>query len=57
LHEAIAPEIANHLGMTERFVLRTDVLVKRKEKLLGFAVCPEEKEDYLACLNFFREAQ
>jgi len=57
LHEAIAPEIANHLGLTERFVLRTDVLVKRKEKLLGFAVCPEEEEDYLACLNFFREAQ
>jgi hypothetical protein len=52
LPEAIAPEIANHLGVTESFVLRTDVLVKRTEKLLGFAVCPEEKEDYLTCLNF-----
>ncbi len=29
----------------------------RKEKVLGFAVRPEEEEDYLACLNFFREAQ
>ncbi|CAF2855001.1 unnamed protein product [Rotaria sp. Silwood2] len=57
LHEAIAPEIANHVGMTQRLILRTDVLVKRKEKLLGFAVCPEEEDDYFACLNFFREAQ
>ncbi|CAF3694610.1 unnamed protein product [Rotaria sp. Silwood1] len=57
LHEATPPEILNPLVQTERLVLRTDVLVKRKEKPLGFAICPEEKEDYLACLNFFREAQ
>jgi hypothetical protein len=58
LHEAMPPEIKNNnLQITQRLVLRTDVLVKRKEKPLGFAVCSEEKEDYLACLNFFREAQ
>jgi hypothetical protein len=54
LHEAILPLTRNSI---ERIVLRTDVLVKRKDKPLGFAVCPEEKDDYLACLNFFRQAQ
>jgi hypothetical protein len=57
LHEATPPEIPNSLARIERLVLRTDVLVKRKDKPLGFAICSEEKEDYLACLNFFREAQ
>ncbi|CAF4223160.1 unnamed protein product [Rotaria sp. Silwood2] len=57
LHEAIAPQMGNSLNVTERVVLRTDVLVQRKGKPLGFAICPEEEEDYLACLNFFREAQ
>lgn len=54
LHEAIPPETKNSI---ERIVLRTDVLVKRTDKPLGFAVCSEEKDDYLACLNFFRQAQ
>ena len=57
LHEATAPEISNDPDITQCFVLRSDVIVERKEKLLGFAICPEEEEDYLACLNFFREAQ
>ena len=57
LHEATSPEMSTSIPQTERLVLRTDVLVKRKGKLLGFAIGPEEKEDYLACLNFFREAQ
>ncbi|CAF2796191.1 unnamed protein product [Rotaria sp. Silwood2] len=57
LHEAIAPEINNSSEVKERIVLRTDVLVKRKEKPLGFAITSEEKDDYEACLNFFREAQ
>lgn len=57
LHEATSPEMSNASPQTERLVLRTDVLVKRKGKPLGFAICPEENEDYLACLNFFREAQ
>jgi hypothetical protein len=57
LHEAVPPEAIDQLQMTQRLVLRTDVLVERKEKILGFAVCPEEEEDYFACLNFFREAQ
>ncbi|UJR12040.1 hypothetical protein I4U23_016218 [Adineta vaga] len=55
LHEALAPELVN--DTIQRFVLRTDILVKRNEKSLGFAVCPEEEEDYFGCLNFFREAQ
>ncbi|CAF1367586.1 unnamed protein product, partial [Didymodactylos carnosus] len=57
IHEATPPEMIDPLHQTERLVLRTDVLVKRKHKPLGFTICPEEKEDYLACLNFFREAQ
>lgn len=57
LHEAIAPESLNPMTIIQRYVLRADVLVQRKEKLSGFAVSSIEKEDYLACLNFFREAQ
>jgi hypothetical protein len=57
LHEATTPDIQTSLDTVERLILRTDVLVRRKEKPLGFAVCSDEKEDYLACLNFFREAQ
>ncbi|CAF0988726.1 unnamed protein product [Rotaria sordida] len=57
LHAAMAPQMENSLNLTERIVLRTDVLVQRKGKPLGFAICPEEQEDYVACLNFFREAQ
>ena len=54
LHEAMPWNTKNS---TDRLVLRTDVLVKRKEKPLGFAVSPEESDDYFACLNFFRQAQ
>ncbi|CAF4360968.1 unnamed protein product, partial [Adineta steineri] len=57
LHEATSPKIVNDLDKIQRVVLRSDVVVKRKEKPLGFAISPEEEEDYLACLNFFREAQ
>ncbi|CAF1553652.1 unnamed protein product [Adineta ricciae] len=57
LHEAIAPKTENGLKLMQRIVLRSDILVKRTGKPLGFAVCPEEEEDYFACLNFFREAQ
>ena len=44
------------LGGT-KYVLKTDVVVKRHSKQFGFAVEDEEKDDYLACLNYFREAQ
>ncbi|UJR12472.1 hypothetical protein I4U23_016647 [Adineta vaga] len=57
LHEAMPPEISDSRHQNQRLILRTDVLVKRKDKPIGFAICSEEKEDYLACLNFFREAQ
>ena len=57
LHESTPPEMSNSIPQGTRLVLRTDVLLKRKDKPLGFAICPEETEDYLACLNFFREAQ
>ena len=57
LHEAVAPEIGIPSDVHERIVLRTDVLVQRKEKPLGFAISLEEENDYHACLNFFREAQ
>ncbi|CAF3782067.1 unnamed protein product [Rotaria sp. Silwood1] len=58
LHEATAPNIDDHSNnIKERVVLRTDVVVKRKEKPLGFALSSNEIDDYHACLNFFREAQ
>ena len=40
-----------------KYVLKTDVVVKRHSKQFGFAVTDEEKDDYLTCLNYFREAQ
>ncbi|CAF1104111.1 unnamed protein product [Rotaria sp. Silwood1] len=57
LHEAVVPETNNSNDIKERIVLRTDILVQRKEKPLGFAVSQEERDDYYAYLNFFREAQ
>ena len=54
LHEAISPKTNDS---NERIVLRSDVLVQRTGKPLGFAVSTEEEADYLACLNFFRQAQ
>lgn len=56
LHEALSPLTDDNTNY-ERIILRTDVLVERTEKPMGFAVCNEEKQDYLACLNFFRQAQ
>ncbi|CAF1103293.1 unnamed protein product [Rotaria magnacalcarata] len=47
LHEVMAPKTQNCLAPTERLVLRTDILVKRKEKVLGFAISKEEREDYM----------
>lgn len=40
-----------------KYTLKTDVVLKRHFKQFGFAVEEREKEDYLACLNYFREAQ
>ncbi|CAF3252277.1 unnamed protein product [Rotaria sp. Silwood2] len=57
LHGATVPQMEINSDLMERIILRTDILVQRKGKPLGFAVCPEEQDDYLACLNFFREAQ
>ena len=40
-----------------KYILKTDVVVKRSMKEFGFAVQECEKEDYMKCLNYFREAQ
>ena len=40
-----------------KLVLRTDILLQRKEKPVGFSVSIKEKDDYFKCLNYFREAQ
>ncbi|CAF1559706.1 unnamed protein product, partial [Rotaria sp. Silwood1] len=57
LHEVIAPEINKSSDIKEGIILRTDILVKRTEKPLGFAITPEERDNYQKCLNFFYEAQ
>ena len=57
LHEAMPPIFPTTDRSVQRIVLRSDVLVQRQGKPLGFAVSDEEREDYLACLNYFREAQ
>ena len=40
-----------------KLVLRTDIMLQRKEKPVGFSVSIKEKDDYFKCLNYFREAQ
>ena len=40
-----------------KFILKTDVMLRRKEKPLGFAVGIKEKDHYFQCLSYFREAQ
>ncbi|CAF4838225.1 unnamed protein product [Rotaria sp. Silwood1] len=57
LHKAITPEIDNSNDVKECVVLRTDVIVKRKENPLIFAITLEEQDDYHACFNCFREAE
>ena len=41
----------------DKFILKTDVMLKRKDKPFGFSVSIQEKEDYFTCLNYFREVQ
>ena len=57
LHEAVPPVFRTSNRCDERIVLRSDVLVQRQNKPLGFALVEEEREDYFVCLNYFREAQ
>ena len=40
-----------------KFVLKTDIMLKRKDKPFGFSVTLEENRDYFECLSYFRQAQ
>ena len=40
-----------------KYILRTDIMLKRKNKPFGFAVSEKEMKDYFECLEHFREAQ
>jgi hypothetical protein len=40
-----------------KYILKTDVVVKRSLKEFGFSVEECEKKDYMTCLNYFRQAQ
>ena len=40
-----------------KIILKTDVIVRRRDKPFGFSVSLEEKKDYFECLNYFRQAQ
>ena len=40
-----------------KYILKTDVVVKRSLKEFGFAIEEWEKKDYLTCLDYFRSAQ
>ena len=51
LHESIP------VTTKTKYVLKTDVVVKRCDKSYGFAISEAERSDYLQCLNHFREAQ
>ena len=51
LHEALPVKDGT------KYILKTDVVVKRSLKEFGFAVEKQEKKDYLICLDYFRSAQ
>ena len=51
LHEALK------VRRGTKYILKTDVVVKRSLKEFGFAVAEWEKEDYMKCLDYFRQAQ
>ena len=51
LHEALPVKDGT------KYILKTDVVVKRSLKEFGFAVEEREKKDYLTCLDYFRSAQ
>eukprot|EP00794_Sanderia_malayensis_P010151 gene10151-11188_t len=40
-----------------KYILKTDIMVKRVGESLGFVVPESEQADYIQCLNYFREAQ
>ena len=40
-----------------KYILKTDVVVRRSSKEFGFAVENWETKDYMTCLNYFRNAQ
>eukprot|EP00794_Sanderia_malayensis_P009268 gene9268-10246_t len=40
-----------------KYILKTDIVVKRQGESLGFVVPEWERADYMQCLNYFREAQ
>ena len=51
LHEALP------VSNGTKYILKTDVVVKRSSKEFGFAVEEWEKKDYMNCLDYFRKAQ
>ena len=54
LHESIPLEPQQTI---DKFILKTDFMLKRKDKPFGFSISIQEKEDYFKSLNYFREAQ
>ena len=40
-----------------KIILKTDVMLSRKDKPFGFSVSLKERDDYFDCLNYFRKAQ
>ena len=55
LHESTP--LVMHKTPEYKYILKTDVVLRRDNKPFGFSVSYEEKKDYFDCLNFFREAQ
>ena len=56
-NQNIIHESSPMIGRNDKFIIKTDVMLRRRNEKCGFTVSAEEKDDYLSCLNTFREAQ
>lgn len=55
IHESLL--LCQRKSNESKYILKSDVMLKRDDRMFGFKVSSVEKEDYLKCLNLFREAQ
>lgn len=51
LHEALP------VNKGSKYILKTDIVLRRTNKQFGFSIGEDEKHDYSKCVNYFREAQ
>ena len=55
LHESV--KIEDNDNVQNKYIIKTDIMMKRSGKKFGFSVSLNEQDDYFQCLKTFREAQ